>query len=183
MIRVGFLAVLQVLVAIACYGQHSPDDDLISKPKAIIIFMAVDCPVTQKYLKTIKVLAHQYESIQIIGYFPNGLTDSGARKFRREYSIPKSIHLIDDKSHLMTDKLNAAITPEVFLIGENENVLYSGAIDNWFFELGRYRPVITSNYLIDAIESTRKGMVPKIRKTEAIGCIIQKSGNNHDHEH
>lgn len=182
MVRVGFLLVLQVLVVIASFGQHHPHDSLRAKPKAILIFMAVDCPVTQKYLNTIKDLASQYKTISITGYFPNGLTASGAKKFRDEYSLPKQIKLVDDKSHAMTDVMSATITPEVFLLDEDNKILYSGAIDNWFFELGRYRPTITEHYLIEAIESSERGELPAVRKTEAIGCIIQGTDNHH-HKH
>lgn len=136
-------------------------------------------------MSTIKSLALQYQNqISVTGYFPAGLTRQSEKQFRKEYKIPDIIKLVDDKSHQMTVKLNASITPEVFLLSVTGEVLYSGAIDNWFFELGRYRPEITENYLIDAITATLNQKAPTVTKTTAIGCFIQnKKQDNGHHQH
>ena len=57
----------------------------------------------------------------------------------------------------------------------NHEVIYRGAIDNWFYELGRYRLEITDHYLIDAINASLDGKKPALTKTEALGCFIQRS--------
>ncbi len=187
MARFRYIALLLVVV-INSFAQHhhaSEDNNTpAGKPIAIIIFMAVDCPVTQKYMNTIKSIALRYQGeISVTGYFPAGLTRKTEKQFRREYNIPDIIRLVDDKAHQATEKFGATITPEVFLISESDKVLYSGAIDNWFFELGRYRVEITENYLLDAIEATKKGNMPPITRTEAVGCFIQKLKGNSTHQH
>lgn len=179
-----------IVVGLSSFGQnhtqHTEDTEKpVNRPSEIVIFMAVDCPVTQKYMSTIKSLALHYQNqISVTGYFPAGLTRQNEKQFRKEFRIPDIIKLIDDKSHLMTDKLVASITPEVFLLTANGEVLYSGAIDNWFFELGRYRPEVTENYLKDAITATLNKTLPTVTKTTAIGCFIQKKqpGTGH-HQH
>lgn len=149
-------------------------------PYTVIIFMAVDCPITQKYMGTIKDLAKNYQSKQIsfVGYFPAGLSNKEAKQFRSEYQVPDIIQFTDDKKHVITNKYGATITPEVVFIDKNQQVIYQGAIDNWFFELGRYRKEITEHYLIDAIEASLIGNPPAIKKTEAIGCFIQGTAVN-----
>jgi len=144
-------------------------------PFQIIIFMAVDCPITQKYMGTIKELAQRYSNQQIvvIGYFPAGLSKKGAKQFRQEYLVPEIIRFVDDNKHVAMKKYGATITPEAVLVDRNQHVIYQGAIDNWFFELGRYRLEITEYYLIDAIEASLMGKEPSVKKTEAIGCFIQ----------
>lgn len=150
--------------------------------------MAVDCPITQKYMGTIKELATRYQAkkISVVGYFPAGLSRKESKAFRTEYQVPEIIQFVDDKKHIMTDKYSATITPEVVLLDTNQQVIYQGAIDNWFFELGRYRLEITEHYLVDAIEASLKGQPPPVKKTEAIGCFIQgvsvKGTDHHHHE-
>ena len=164
------------LVSIVLKAQHDHSSILASQaPDKVIIYMAVDCPITQKYMGTIKELAQRYQSQQItfIGYFPAGLSKKAEKEFRQEYQVPDIIPFIDDKKHIITNKYGATVTPEVVLIDKNQQIIYQGSIDNWFFELGRYRLEITEHYLIDAIESSLKGNQPTVKKTEAIGCFIQ----------
>jgi len=93
------------------------------------------------------------------------------------------IKFLDDKKHVITNQYGATITPEAILIDKNQQVIYQGAIDNWFFELGRNRLEVTEHYLIDAIEASMKGQMPSIKRTEAIGCFIQGVDNKAEHPH
>lgn len=152
-------------------------------PYTVIIFMAVDCPITQKYMATIKELARKYQpqQISVVGYFPAGLSRKQEKEFRQEYQVPVNIKFVDDKKHEVTNRYTATITPEVVLIDKNQQVIYQGSIDNWFFELGRYRPEITEYYLEDAIEASLHGLQPSVLKTEAIGCFIQGISRKTEH--
>ncbi|MBL7870025.1 MAG: hypothetical protein JNM78_00330 [Cyclobacteriaceae bacterium] len=178
--RIIFILFISVGVA---KGQQLIHEERSSQIQ-VAIFMAVDCPITQKYLNTIKEVANQYagKSVQFVGYFPVGLSKKESMAFRDEYKIPKSIELIDDKKHEWTEMLNAKVTPEVFVI-KNKQVLYRGAIDNWFYELGRYRKKVTAHYLVDAIQASLNNEKPSITETEALGCFIQRSERTESHPH
>lgn len=177
--RIIFILLISVSFA---KGQHVHEDP--SSAIKVAIFMAVDCPITQKYLNSIKEIANEFSSkpVQFVGYFPVGLTKKESTAFRNEYKIPNSIELIDDKKHEWTEMLDAKVTPEVFVI-RNKQVLYRGAIDNWFYELGRYRKKVTAHYLIDAIQASLKNEKPSISETEALGCFIQRSEKPEAHQH
>ena len=182
------ILLLLLLFVRVVYAQHDHQQHMMAKPEKpfqVIIFMAVDCPITQKYMGAFKELATNYEAQQITvtGYFPAGLTKKEEKEFRAEYQIPTLIKLVDDKKGLITAKYSATITPEVVLIDKNQRVIYQGAFDNWFFELGRYRLEVTEHYLIDAIEAALKGEMPSITKTEAIGCFIQNAAKPSEHQH
>ena len=183
---IAFIGVFMVSFVLKAQHDHASMSSS-QAPDKIIIFMAVDCPITQKYMGTIKELAVKYQSqkIAVVGYFPAGLSKKASREFRQEYQVPEIIQFIDDKKHVITNKYQATITPEVVLLDKNEQVIYQGSIDNWFFELGRYRLEITEHYLIDAIEASLQGKQPSVKKTEAIGCFIQgtavKKTNHHQH--
>jgi len=178
--------VLISMVSLTVAAQHEhPTKSAPQAPYQIIIFMAVDCPITQKYMGTIKGLAEKYQSQQISlsGYFPAGLTRKEEKEFRQEYQVADIIKFLDDKKHVITNQYGATITPEAILIDKNQQVIYQGAIDNWFFELGRNRLEVTEHYLIDAIEASMKGQMPSIKRTEAIGCFIQGVDNKAEHPH
>jgi len=186
MLRVAhFVVLLLISWALNAQHEHHAASD-VGAPDKIILFMAVDCPITQKYMGKIKELANTYQGqIEVVGYFPAGLSKKQANEFRREYQVSEIIRFVDDKKHTMTNKYGATITPEVVLLDKNQNVIYQGAIDNWFFELGRYRLEITEHYLIDAIDAAMHGKQPALSKTEAIGCFIQgvSSKSEHHHQH
>ncbi len=182
-----FAFICVFMVSFVLKAQHDHASMSSSQvPEKIIIFMAVDCPITQKYMGTIKDLAIKYQSqkMAVVGYFPAGLSKKASKEFRQEYQVPEMIQFIDDKKHVITNKYQATITPEVVLLDKNQQVIYQGAIDNWFFELGRYRLEITEYYLVDAIEAALQGKQPSIKKTEAIGCFIQGTTvHKTDHQH
>jgi hypothetical protein len=60
------------------------------------------------------------------------------------------------------------------LFDRSGNEIYRGAIDNWFFALGKYRNETTEHYLENAIQAMLDSRLPEIRKTEAVGCFIEK---------
>jgi len=175
---------LLLMTSFSTYSQHHHEATTEKKSPQVVIFMAVDCPITQKYMTSIKEIASQFaeKQVSVTGYFPAGLSKKQEGEFRSEYQIPKLIRLVDDKKHEWTDKLNAKVTPEVFVIS-NDQVVYRGAIDNWFYELGRYRLEITDHYLIDAINASLEGRKPAVTETEALGCFIQRSEKKSEHEH
>ncbi len=176
------------LISVSAYSQHHHETTIEKNIPQVVLFMAIDCPITQKYLASIKEIAAQFSNkeVRITGYFPAGLTRKEEAAFRLEYQIPKLIEFVDDKKHVWTEKLHAKVTPEVFVISNNQ-VVYKGAIDNWFYELGRYRLKITEHYLIDAINAALNGTKPDIGETEAVGCSIQLAtktkGADHIHNH
>lgn len=140
----------------------------------IYYFISTTCPISQKYTREINRLYNQYASsaIEMILVFPTQQKDKKAIElFLKNYQL-KMPYLIDHQLQL-TNELKATITPEVFVVSENKEVLYHGAIDNWFYALGKNRIHTTAHYLEDAIKATLQK--EKIEKpyAAAIGCFIQ----------
>ena len=91
--------------------------------------------------------------------------------FLNIYELP--LEIVYDNNYNLVNDLKASITPEVYLIDENNKVHYQGLIDNWLGELGRKRQFVSEYYLKNAIESFINGEEIKIKKTQAIGCYIE----------
>jgi thiol-disulfide isomerase/thioredoxin len=150
----------------------------------IIIVLGPDCPISQKYMPTIKVLHQLFgDKVDFVGIFPGYFGTDEVSKFAEEYGLPFPWY-VDHKMSAIA-ALKATVTPEAFLFTPDMQRRYSGAIDNWFYELGKYRQQATDAYLKEAIESVLSGTPVKIAETQAIGCVIQQSqhstGHSHDH--
>lgn len=150
----------------------------------ILLFMDPDCPVTQKYGATVREIYHEYKSqgINVAAIYP--VVDAEVTKiskFAEDYQFPFP-HLLDPKLQL-TKAIRATITPEVFLLDAEGNILYQGAIDNWFYELGRYRRVITRRYLKDALQAHLRDKPVPTARTEAVGCMIGTGMLEHSGHH
>ena len=92
-------------------------------------------------------------------------------QFQKKYHL--KIDAVQDKEHQLVNQLNAKVTPECFLLDDKNTILYSGKIDNWFYDIGKYRQVITENYLKDAIYNALHGIESKVARTEPVGCLIE----------
>lgn len=145
-----------------------------SPPKiTVYVFLNTECPISQQYTKRLAELQRAYSpgGISFLAVYPLP-TDTPATiaAFQKTYKLPYQSQ--PDPEKKTAHQLNAQITPEVAVVDNNGQVYYQGAIDNWYYTLGRHRPQPTVHYLRDALESilnNRKVITPK---TEAIGCLI-----------
>ena len=137
------------------------------------VFLAVDCPISQKYISELRRMDSVYASqkLRVRGIVPGKVNPTEVKTFVEEYAIKFPVSIDGDFTRVR--QFHATITPESILVDHQGQVLYQGAIDNWFFDLGKYRQRVTEHYLQDAIDAALQGKIPAVRKTEAVGCIIQ----------
>lgn len=134
--------------------------------------MGTDCPISQDYMGKLNEIFHTYRDrgVAMIGVIPAGVKRKTLEKFKVEY--PVSFPVSVDNRHLYLRQYKASVTPEVFLVDEAGTVWYSGAIDNWYYELGHHRQQTTEHYLINAIEKCLRRLAPDPTRTEPVGCKI-----------
>jgi hypothetical protein len=97
------------------------------------------------------------------------LHDSLVQSFRATFRIPFPVILDDD----MHRRLNATVTPEVFVI-QNDSVLYHGRIDDSFVRVGKRRAHVKNRELRNALERILHGEQVEVSHVPAVGCIIEK---------
>ena len=138
-----------------------------------IVFLALDCPISQKYIPTLNRVHQAYKdrAVRIQSVIPGKIKKRALRKFTSAYGILFGVK--GDKKYAWARALTATTTPQVFVFDEDGRLKYQGAIDNWFYELGGYRKEPTENYLTDAIDALLAGGLPRVEKTRALGCFIQ----------
>ena len=148
--------------------------DLKTNKATVVVFLLSDCPASQSYTLTLNKLFQKYSSknISFIGIFPGKYsTDNEIISFRDQYKI--LFPLFKDPDLILGRMLKAAIAPGCFLVDKTGSIVYEGRIDDWLYAIGKKKPGITQKNLEDAIVSVINNVPVKIKKTEAIGCILE----------
>jgi thiol-disulfide isomerase/thioredoxin len=141
----------------------------------VYFFLAPDCPISQQYTKEINRLNDQYKDmIDFSLVFEMEDTGKGGKEvseFVQKYHMKPSV--IFDKGQLLALQLKATITPETFLLNTTGEILYHGAIDNWYYALGKNRIDVTEHYLENAIMNIKENQPVRTPYAKATGCFIQ----------
>ena len=144
----------------------------LHKKLIAVVFLSSECPLCQNYSLVLNKLQTRFENdLDVVGVFPGKSEQiASCRMFRKKYNI--QFILLTDTLRKLDGLLGARITPEVFLLDHNKNLIYHGAIDNWVVALGTTRIKTTENYLEDGVEEFLNGTPVKIKEKPAIGCLI-----------
>jgi thiol-disulfide isomerase/thioredoxin len=138
----------------------------------LFIFLSPECPLCQNYTIKLNEFYSRYGGkIKIYGIIPGSAYKPAAiSAFREKYKI--AYPLLIDGSLRLSHYLQASATPEVILLGPGNELIYKGAIDNWYKALGKSRIRTTENYLQDAIDRTLRQEPPAIKRTTPVGCLL-----------
>jgi len=154
-------------------GQVFDFKNLKQNKASIIIFFDPECPICEKYTKNIIEMDKKYrkEGIEIYIIYPFKMLEAKSLSaFRDEFKF--NLPIIYDPKRKLLKKLKAKYSPEVFLLDNKQKTLYHGAIDNWFYGLGRNRAVPTEFYLLDAINAFKNNQNIKFKYVEPVGCML-----------
>jgi hypothetical protein len=163
------------------YAQSNNDsvfNDLALRPAVhsgqpvLFVFLSPECPLCQNYTVVLNKLDRQYAGkIKIYGIIP-GKTygDAAILDFVHKYKI--NYPLVTDSTLRLSRYLQASATPEAILLSSGNELIYKGAIDNWYKVLGKSRIKATENYLQDAIDRCLKQEPVYLKRTTPVGCLI-----------
>lgn len=137
-----------------------------------LVLLSPDCPMSVNYTKTLNDLQQQFgDTIQVMGILP-GMTyeDSTILGFAKAYGLRFPLYV--DKKMRISRLLKGEVTPEVFLLDAEGQLVYHGAIDNWLAGIGQKRQKPNEHYLLDAIHQSLLGQTVSIPYVKAQGCIL-----------
>jgi thiol-disulfide isomerase/thioredoxin len=140
----------------------------------VFVFMSPECPLCISYSSVLLELNEKFKNSGVIFYtiYPGTFyTAEQIKEFQLEYDFHLKTYL--DPTSKFAKLFNATVTPEVFLLSKQGEVMYSGAIDDWAFAPGKKRQVTEKKYLENAINHVLAGEIPEPSQTEAIGCYIE----------
>ena len=144
---------------------------LAGKNGTVLLFIAVQCPVSNAYNERMAKLAEDYQAkgIAIIGINANVAEDAAAVKSHAaEHKL--SFPILKDPGNKIADRLGAAVTPEAYFISADNKLLYHGRIDN-----SRNAAQVESNDLRNALDAALAGKAVEKTEARAFGCTIKRA--------
>lgn len=139
------------------------------------VFMDPECPISQAYTLRLRSMVEEYKNspVQFRAVYPSyTLKQKDIRRFHQKYQLPFPGQ--KDNGYQLSDRLDATVTPEAVVTDAAGQVVYRGAIDNWYYALGRNRAEPTEHYLKDALDAALQGLPVQRARTQAIGCMINR---------
>lgn len=144
---------------------------LEGKNGTVLIFVAIQCPVSNAYNERMEKLAQDFKArgINVVGINSNS-TESAADVKDHAAKNNLTFQVLKDNGNKVADTLGATRTPEAYFLDPKNTLLYHGRIDN-----SRDASQVNTSELRDAIEATLAGKpVPKVSAV-AFGCSIKRA--------
>lgn len=144
---------------------------LAGKNGTVLIFIAVQCPVSNAYNERMAKLADDYKAkgIAVIGINANVAEDAAAVKAHAaEHKL--SFPILKDPGNKIADRLGASVTPEAYFLDANNKLLYHGRIDN-----ARNHAQIETSDLRNALDAALGGKPIEKTEAKAFGCTIKRA--------
>jgi peroxiredoxin len=144
---------------------------LAGKNGTVLLFIAVQCPVSNAYNERMEKLAQDYKAkgIAVIGINANAAEDAAAVKAHageNKLSFP----ILKDPGNKIADKLGAVVTPEAYFLDANFKLLYHGRIDN-----ARNAAQLETSDLRNALDAALAGKPIEKTEAKAFGCSIKRA--------
>jgi thiol-disulfide isomerase/thioredoxin len=138
-----------------------------------LILLSTHCPVTNAYAPEITRLARKYaeRGFAFYGiYSDSDATTESVAAHALAYGLPFPILL--DPDQRVARQVAARVTPEVFLLASDGQVLYRGRIDDLFSPEGKRRPKAQVRDLEQALEAVAGSESPVRSTTRAVGTPL-----------
>jgi hypothetical protein len=139
----------------------------------VLIFLAPLCPICQDMTFDLRQLETEFEGepVEFVGLFPNASTrPEQIAAFDSKYDL--SMELMPDTAQWAV-RLGALWTPEVFVLDQNDSVVYRGRINDRYFAPGKRKNKTRRRDLRLALAELTAGKPVSVSVTEAVGCPIE----------
>jgi peroxiredoxin len=152
-------------------GKDHSLNSLKGKNGSVLIFISVQCPISNAYNERMEKLAQDYSArgITIIGINANNTEPADAVKAHaaeKHFTFP----ILKDPGNKIADRLGATRTPEAYFLDANNRLLYHGRIDN-----NKDESQIESRDLREALDAALAGKPIQKTTATAFGCTIKRA--------
>ncbi|MDQ7818136.1 MAG: thioredoxin family protein [Melioribacteraceae bacterium] len=149
--------------------EHSLSDFKDSKA-IVVIFVATQCPISNDYNSR---MAEVYADFKEKGIAFVGINSNKQESVEEIKNHAKdnnlSFPILKDEKNVIADKFSASVTPEVYVLNSNFEVLYHGRIDD-----SRKVTEVKTKDLRKALDEILGGKTVSNTKTKAFGCTIKR---------
>ena len=157
-------------------GSEYSVNDLTKENGVLIIFISNDCNlVIKNQQRAIAVSDYaKRKNVGVVFINSNEKNRNGSESLdaMKQYSKNQNFgwEYLLDKNGIFASAIGATKAPEVYLYNKNNQLVYSGAIDDNPADELR----VTQQYLRDAIDQMAAGKEVGVKKSKVIGCTIKK---------
>lgn len=152
-------------------GSNHTLNSLKGSNGSVLIFISVQCPVSNGYNERMEAMAQAYgkRGINVIGINSNASEGADAVK---AHAAEKhfTFAVLKDAGNKVADKLGATRTPEAYLLDANNKLVYHGRIDN-----SKDESQVNSTELRDAMDALLAGKPVAKPTAMAFGCSIKRA--------
>ncbi len=141
-----------------------------NKNGLLVIFVSVQCPVSNAYNERMEGLAQQWRArgFGVVGINANRTESPEAvSAHAREHGL--TFPILKDNDNRLADALGTSFTPETYLFDASGTLRYHGRIDDSKDPSG-----ISKRDLNDALEAVAAGRTVAVSETKAFGCTIKR---------
>lgn len=144
---------------------------LAGEKGTVLLFIAVQCPVSNAYNERMEKLAADYKAkgINVVGINSNVAEDGAACKAHAAEN-KLTFTILKDPGNKIADKLGASVTPEAYLLDAGNKLVYHGRIDN-----SRNAAQVETPDLRNAIDAVISGKPVEKTEAKAFGCSIKRA--------
>ncbi len=152
-------------------GKEHTLSSLKGKNGTVLIFIGVQCPVSNAYNERMEKLAQDYKArgINVVGINANS-TESASEVKAHAASNNLTFTILKDKGNKIADALGAQRTPEAYALDASNKIVYRGRIDN-----ARSAGSVTSSELREALDAVLAGKPVAKSSVPAFGCSIKRA--------
>lgn len=139
----------------------------------VFLFLSTDCPISNGYAPELHRIQEEFEP-RGIRFWTVFCDPAESREtishHLREYVLP--LNALLDPHQKLAHALGAQMTPEVAVLGPDDQCRYRGRIDDRHVRLGESRPEATQHDLRNALVSILEHRPIAVPVTRAIGCHL-----------
>lgn len=153
-------------------GKKYSLSDFKNSKAIVIIFISIQCPVSNDYNSRMEKLYQDYKNHGVAFIGINSNAEESVEEIKRHAKKNNLNFLIlKDYGNKIADVFKASYTPEVYVLSPNLELLYHGRIDD-----SRKIKNVTKEDLKSALELILAGKEVSVKDTKAFGCTIKRIG-------
>ena len=154
-------------------GQRVDPFDAADAKAVIFIFLATECPISNRYAPEIRRLAEKFARTGIkfkLVYADPDVTPDAIRNHLKEFQLPPEA--LRDPQHGLVKLSQVRVTPEAAVFLPGRHLVYHGRIDNRYADFGKDRPEATEHDLESVLGAVLQGKPAPYSTARAVGCYI-----------
>jgi peroxiredoxin len=151
-------------------GESTSLSAYMNKNGILVIFVSVQCPVSNAYNERMEALAQDWRArgFGVVGINSNRTESADAvAAHAREHNL--TFPILKDNNNVLADALGASFTPETYVFDASGTLRYHGRIDDSKDPSG-----ISKRDLRDALAAIAEGKPVAVSETKAFGCTIKR---------